>query len=359
MRSDYWDLVKGLSIIAVVVIHACGTTIGNPIDSFAYQFTLVLRCVVDFAVPMFLAVSGYFSVGKQSMRSIDLYEKRLTRIFIPYLFWTFVFLALAAVQGSLPSHSHVRIVLQAVFAGTGIGIGYFVIVLAQMILLTPVLSSIGSDRVHWAIIASLTVLGLTATYVLRLGMPESVLARFPYNSIFFFVWYPFYHLGMMIRRSADVRAWCVRHRVSLLVGCCLALVVSIVEGEILSEFSPQIFAPSQLRISSFAFSILLFLSFVGFEREGAFDRGRFLSWIGRNSYFIYLFHFPLLGFFSRPLMEGRFAIENPVILIGVVTVLTLLASVVAIWMSTKLLPTRLSFALLGMSNDPARGRAAQ
>lgn len=62
MRESYWDSWKGVAIIAVVAIHASGATQFFEDGSFNWYFGLVLRQFIDFAVPLFLAMAGYFSM---------------------------------------------------------------------------------------------------------------------------------------------------------------------------------------------------------------------------------------------------------------------------------------------------------
>ena len=53
-RSLYWDTLKGLLIILVVLGH-CGTALSNGLISAIYAFHM----------PLFILVSGYFSKKKR------------------------------------------------------------------------------------------------------------------------------------------------------------------------------------------------------------------------------------------------------------------------------------------------------
>ena len=55
-RDTYFDVLRGLAIIQVIGIHAYGG--GN----------LELREILNMAVPLFLAISGYF-IGKKSLET--------------------------------------------------------------------------------------------------------------------------------------------------------------------------------------------------------------------------------------------------------------------------------------------------
>lgn len=93
---------------------------------------------------------------------------------MPYLVWTLIYLLL---QKRQDFHSLKKIILDIVL-GQGIGIGYFIIVLAQMILLTPFIARLQSIRIHFAVILLGTLAGLSLTYAIRFGEFSRRLATF-------------------------------------------------------------------------------------------------------------------------------------------------------------------------------------
>ena len=94
LRSAYWDAWKGVAILAVVTIHAGAVALGFPADSPNAQFGLMLRQGVNFAVPLFLAMAGYFAVGDGAEAVAPSWRQRAARLLPPYLFWTLVTVAL-------------------------------------------------------------------------------------------------------------------------------------------------------------------------------------------------------------------------------------------------------------------------
>ena len=59
-RSGHWDWWKGVAILAVISIHAVGTTATSD-GPYSREFAVVFRQVVNFAVPLFLCLAGYFA----------------------------------------------------------------------------------------------------------------------------------------------------------------------------------------------------------------------------------------------------------------------------------------------------------
>ncbi len=92
-QSKNINLLKGLSILLVVFIHAdlrsmISSYMNVPVSVDIYMETLT-RILVDNAVPMFFFVSGFlFFLRKDSY--VNKFKSRFKTLFIPYLFWCFV-----------------------------------------------------------------------------------------------------------------------------------------------------------------------------------------------------------------------------------------------------------------------------
>ena len=84
----YYDFWKGIAILMVVAIH---TGLGFDFVSMEGNLRIVLRSVMNSAVPIFLAISGYF-LSKQILDSrekvLAFWKKQISKIYIPMLFWS-------------------------------------------------------------------------------------------------------------------------------------------------------------------------------------------------------------------------------------------------------------------------------
>lgn len=58
-RNEFWQCVRGICILAVVLIH-CPSGIEYGRGTFEYAATLLLRQVINFPVAVFIFLSGYF-----------------------------------------------------------------------------------------------------------------------------------------------------------------------------------------------------------------------------------------------------------------------------------------------------------
>jgi fucose 4-O-acetylase-like acetyltransferase len=82
-RDLSFDAFRGLAIIAVIAIHAIYLGGSPHSPGFLYY-----RQLLNFAIPAFFFMSGYWS-SKKPIESLEGYKtfltRKLSRIFVPYL----------------------------------------------------------------------------------------------------------------------------------------------------------------------------------------------------------------------------------------------------------------------------------
>jgi fucose 4-O-acetylase-like acetyltransferase len=338
IRESYWDQLKGLCIIAVLGIHALESAATAQHACFDYQFALVVRQIINFAVPIFLALAGYMAGRKTTGPMIIYYKSRFVRLLPPYLFWTCVYMLLRH-DGfdSLP-----KIILGFV-AGTGIGVGYFVIVLAQMVVLTPFLAKIRSLRVHIWLMLLLTCVGGLYSYGLRIGMPDLTLSKFPAYALAFFVWYPFYHIGFLAGRERwEKSKFLIKYKSVFVALWVLFIPIAVAEGVLLSSLGFDSLAMSQNKISSYTGSIFLFLAALALFHRWHGASFKPLVWLGENSYFIYLVHLLAFQFLKKVYVVPSGVSAFFILLVGGMSLCFLAGTV-----GRRVLPSKLHNFIMG------------
>lgn len=137
-RIEYFDILRGLAILGVVAIHASGTGFQFEQDSFNFNFTVLWRNALNFSVPLFLAISGYF-LARKNIQSYSEYfkflKKQIPRVYTPLLSWSLVWLALAVFIFNKPIINEVV----KLIAFQSSDIYYFIAVIIQFYLLMPIL----------------------------------------------------------------------------------------------------------------------------------------------------------------------------------------------------------------------------
>lgn len=281
MRLQSLDAWKGIAITAVIFIHAFGFLSSSEIGSIPWYFGITVRQFLNFAVPVFFFIAGYLSFSDKYDGAKIFYGKRLKRILPPYIFWSAVYIAFAI----LISHKtpNLREVSVSILNGTTIEIGYFVIALIQLVVITPALYSIKSIKHHFVILFVISLTGLAYTYLTTLYTPFKNLSEFPYSALPFFVWFAFYHSGFIVSKFNPVVN--IKKSFSLIF---LFLVISIIEAFSINEYSGYSFSVSQLKLSSMLMSLSVCLLI--YSSLKTLKSPEILRKLGMASYGIYLSH---------------------------------------------------------------------
>lgn len=144
-RIEYFDILRALAIFGVVAIHSSSTGLQFSDNSFNFNFTVLWRNLLNFSVPMFLAISGFFLAKKKIKSSRDYFsflKKQIPRVYIPLLIWSLVWLGLAVlIQNKSVIHEIIKL---AIFQSSGPY--YFIALIIQYYLLIPIIKRLASNR---------------------------------------------------------------------------------------------------------------------------------------------------------------------------------------------------------------------
>ena len=346
VRFHYWDTWKGICIIAVIAIHASSSTSFFPENSFNWHFGFFLRQLINFPIAIFLFVSGYFAANYSfnSWREyINFWSTRLLKIIPPYIFWSLIYISLEK-----PSHLiNSTEISKDLLLGTGIEFGYFIIVLIQFVLITPIILKIRNDSLNLACMIIISIIGITLTYLLNLGYFDTEFSQFPFYVLPFYAWYPFYHLGVWVKKKGFIeKNLPLDLTIKFLSFYLLFLILSFFEASILSQHGLYSFAISQIKVSSFLCSLFLCLSIVALHARYT-DPGS-ISWIGKYYFSIYLMHMLFLSFLENIIKQNYIDLYNRqplTILLEIIVVIIACSGVIAL--INKFLPKSLSAIILG------------
>lgn len=291
-RQDFWQGVRGICIIAVVLIH-CQT-------AFSYQsmgalewnyfYGVFIRQVADFAVGVFLFLSGYFVNQAKAVENPNAYLLgRLKRIGIPYLIWTLFYTLFSAGYSVLVTKNPYPLaenLLRNLFLGDAMPQMYFILVLLQLTLLTPLFLCWLNYRWMNTVLLFSTPLCILAYYMIL----QKNGSYPPYYNVLCFVWMTYYYLGLLVREKGftpkltKVKPW--RAGAAVLGGillCCLEVYLMRLKGIAGAEIV------SQVRWSVLLYTTALILFFFTLSGAG-FRMPRWLCKIGDASFGIYFTH---------------------------------------------------------------------
>lgn len=213
-RDFYYDFLRGIAIMMVIGIHTYT-------DGFMH-FNLFLRQFLNCAVPIFLAISGYF-IGRKNFEngSYGIFlQKQIPRVYIPMLIWSIPWLLLSLHQGELLSKSLVR-----VFVGDmSISIFYFIILIMQYYILTPFIQRANTQFGGGKYAVMITLIGITLfDYLLRI---KSINVPLVGSAGLFPVWLIFYVMGVLKAQKINLPFLCKRPltwAIFAILLCCLQI----------------------------------------------------------------------------------------------------------------------------------------
>lgn len=134
-KNEYYQMIRGICIVFVIIIHLLSQQDNQSINIF----NIVIRTITNFCVGIFIFLSGYFvNIDKVKENKLRWIKNRLKRIGIPFL----VFSTIVATISLVKNHdSIIKYVFNILLGRAGIQL-YYIVALAQLVILTPLLIKI-------------------------------------------------------------------------------------------------------------------------------------------------------------------------------------------------------------------------
>ena len=274
-RNLYFDTLRGIAILMVVAIH---TFIACEFDNFQSICAISMREIFNVAVPLFLAISGFF-IGLKKFESnyqiITFWKKQIPKVYIPTLFWSIPYLTLALYH----QQSLLKNIL--VFLLCGYSIYYFIALIIQCYLLLPFIQKKMLNYAMGGVILSLSLICVAV-------ISYTSITRFPL--IVFagpvIVWLIFFWIGVFLsRRERDYKIG------KIFIGVLLSFVLMLIETKYRHEATGGGYG---IKPSSFIFSFLMILLLFSKRIEHKYVKDKVINKalivVGDDSFSIYLIH---------------------------------------------------------------------
>jgi surface polysaccharide O-acyltransferase-like enzyme len=147
------DLMRALAISLVVVIHVSGSVLNagyNASGHYSWWFSAVANCMARFGVPLFFMSSGALVLGKAKTETAGAFlMKRMSRIIVPFLAWSLVYLALQAFRGQV--HLSIPTVMNIAREPVYYHLWFFYSIIG-LYLFAPLLKSATADTLRYLVI---------------------------------------------------------------------------------------------------------------------------------------------------------------------------------------------------------------
>lgn len=312
IRNQYFDSLRGIAIIAVVGIHAYNTTYNN-------LPALFCREALNFCVPLFLALSGFF-LSSKTIKSKDQYfyflRKQIPKIYIPCVLWSIPFVLL--------DDRTAEIRLITLFT-CGYSVYYYIVLTIQYYIGLPLLQRLSNRFIYlFAILQILTTIGISYLSLFKsLHLPLTI------DGGICLLWISFYFMGIILSRST--RTYSLKIPIFLII---IGILLSVVESQWLISLTGGGFGAN--KISSYIYSTGVILLLFNTKLEVKYNNSRCksnraLHILGNLSFGIYLSHLYIINILRH------YHVDNWAIL----WLMGLIISAGAVIVARKVLPYRI------------------
>ena len=299
-RNPRVQVLRGIAIIAVVLIHTCPTGIEQ----------VFVRPFLNFAVAIFLFLSGYLTDISRINTKV-FYKKRITRVLVPYFIWSVIYTTLGMIgRGDFDIWKY----LQNILLGGGAATMYYIPVYIQFVLLTPVMGRLLRKRMWWV---GLLISPISYIYIylvlFRIIPGDDIVASLWH--VCCLGWFTFYYFGLFLGNKFKKRRLNLNRLIELYV---ITILLQMVEGYgwyMLGSTS----GGTQLKLSSlFSSLVFIMISYYYVNNERYRKCSRLLIVIGDYSFGIYLAHLMILEIISRlfPFWESIPFVVNSLIVLA-------------------------------------------
>ena len=236
-RIEELDFTRVVAMIAVITIHVTSAYIGyqSNILVMGMNVAFILNQLTRFAVPLFILLSGTslgLSANDDSYRGF--LHKRLTKIGIPYLAWTAVYIIYN--NHSDLSAINFRSVLRTVLLGQAAPHLYFVVIIFQFYLIFPFLRHyINREPCKCILGAFVITYGIQKLfYFRRLGIDLIPNVLQPYLWLLFPTWIFYFVVGAVLSeyRLVLIRKFASQNTVTILFVTFLFSGLYVIESHI-------------------------------------------------------------------------------------------------------------------------------
>lgn len=287
-KDKYWQVIRGILIIMVILIHVLDISyVSKHIEDFNYYYIIVFRQFINIPVAIFIFLAGYFTKieklsNKENIKKY--YINKIKHLLIPYLIWSIIYNFLYVIV-NYDSVQVFDIIKNFVFGSSSAQL-YFILVLLQLVIITPFLAKNIENKKNITICLLITPINLVVIYLYNIIKGSQL----PLYSLFFTVWFIFYYLGILVRKN-QIKIDKFISKISLkksIVIVLISFMIAVIESIVLLKLNiDYCFALSQIKIGSYIFVLSMIILLFKIKEYYAENKFNVLRKIGDYSYGIY------------------------------------------------------------------------
>lgn len=298
------DVIRAVAIIAVVFIHVSATMLyRSDVNSSIYKIVIIINQFSRFSVPAFILISGMGLTlsNKKELGYFAFIGSRFSRIIPQYILWCLIYIYLTT-KYFQPYNVIYDMIYGKVFYHF-----YYVPLIVEFYLIYPfVYRFIGKKR--GLLISFLITFGIfiySHYYVMSEDMKWFLERKNLLDWIFYF------SFGAFIGENLEKFLWMVRKcRGIIYVLFFLSTYLMLQETFTSIRIGKDIdYATTFLRPTVLAYSIFIVIFIFSIQwKENSLIKP--ISYISKNSYFIYLSHAIILYYFTQYYINNSLVINN-------------------------------------------------
>lgn len=329
-RVEYFDVLRCVAILAVVMIHAAITEWHEiSVESARWAELTWINSALRFSVPIFFMISGalFLDPEKRVSRG-SLFKRRIPRLLIAYALWSVAYAALS-VYGPGGSRDLADFVEDAV---TGHFHLWFLLALIGLNLATPILRAVVEDRrIAWYFVALAVPFG--AVLPLITGIPvagdlvRDVLGSMRFDLVIGYSGY--FILGYLLhtsrpRTSSEGRRALAAWTVAALLGIAVTIIGTTRVSRLAGETDERFFDFTTLNVAVVSVAVFAAAKAWGDAHRLSPRWNRLIGIVAGASFGVYLVHPSFLWLLRQ--FDVTTEIAPPLIGVLVVTVAAFLLS---------------------------------
>ncbi|HHW56986.1 MAG TPA: acyltransferase [Clostridia bacterium] len=287
------DILKGIAIIAVLIIHTTSSAVVIlSKTSISYFVLAIVNRLAQFAVPAFIFASAMlliYNYGDSHDWRV-FYKKRFKNVLFPYISWTFIYGAYLIMLYHIPLRSILTV--RNLLLGGMFYHMYFIVIIVQLYLLFPIILYIYRliNKNFYTVVMAIILFQIAEIIIFK----SFISKHFKDSSVIFATYISFIIAGMYI--GENIKSWIKKYK---FIGI-ITFVISMISGYFFIGISLNAFAGKIINSNLFNLywytytlmaSIFLLVLSVGILKYPSISN--FMINTGKLSFGIYLIH-PLI-----------------------------------------------------------------
>ena len=318
VRNPYFDFLKGIAIIFVVAIHTFGVI-------YSYEtidiFSLLLRQIMNCAVPIFCASSAYFLSNKE----FDFKENRkrfisqFIRVYVPFLFCSLPYLLLDLYKGTGILKPFIK------YFSCSYSIYYFVALIIQFYLMLTIFKNHFLKYKVVSFFISFLYLVIYTYFVREKIHLPLILYAGP-----IFCWLIYFSLGYYFSSNSNKTVKLYIPIILIVITLALCLFESYYFINKMKNLSG-----SGIKPTAMLFSVTVVILLFDCNLSEKYINTKFnvcFTVLGRYSYGIYLIHLYILAIVRKLSYNSRFSVLGW----GLLTFVVILTTFVILWIVRRI-----------------------